>query len=58
MEFTNNTGHRDILYKTKNILLKQDGRYFYPLINKTPIEIAQFKITNLNNDDYIYLGKF
>ena len=49
---------KEINYTRKNILLKQVGRYFYPLIDKTPIKIAQFKITNLDNEDYINLEKF
>ena len=57
-EFINRFGNEKILYKTKNFSLKQQGQYFYPLINKIPIEIAQFKITNLNNDDYKDLVKF
>ena len=56
--FINNIGQRDKLYEKKNVLFKQVGRYFYPLIDKTPIKIAQFKITNLDNEDYINLGKF
>lgn len=57
-EFINSYGERKNLYKKKEYLLKQEGRYFYPLHKNNPIQIAQLKITNLDNSDYISLRKY